>query len=140
MNFLGKILGKGVSEPIEAVGNVIDKIFTSDEERLSKQAVLEKLKQRPAEVQAELNKLEAQHRSVFVAGWRPFIGWILGSSLACYYIPKFLLGSIMWIISCIKLGAMIPYPLDVGGLHDLVLAMLGMAAIRTYEKKQKLTS
>ena len=42
--------------------------------------------QRLIELQAEINKVEAQHRSMFVAGWRPFIGWICGIAFAFHYI------------------------------------------------------
>jgi len=38
------------------------------------QAVLDKIAQKPTILQAEINKIEAKHRSLFVAGWRPAIG------------------------------------------------------------------
>ena len=77
VNILRTLLGGDtIASPITAIGNVFDKLFTSDEERLKAQAVLDKLAQYPAELQVELNKVEAQHRSIFVAGWRPAIGWI----------------------------------------------------------------
>ena len=56
------------AEPIEAVGRVLDGLFTSDKERLSKTAALARVAQKPALVQAEINKIEAAHRSVFVSG------------------------------------------------------------------------
>ena len=69
------ILG-ALAQPIEAIGNVLDKLFTSDDEKLSRQEALARLAQQPAMAQIEINKIEAAHRSVFVAGWRPFIGWV----------------------------------------------------------------
>ena len=69
--------------PIEAVGNVLDALFTSDKERLDKKTVLARIAQQPTLVQGENNKIEAAHKSVFVAGWRPFIGWVCG--LALFY-------------------------------------------------------
>ena len=68
-------------DPIEAVGNVLDALFTSDKERLDKKAVLARIAQQPTLVQGEINKIEAAHKSVFVAGWRPFIGWVCGLAL-----------------------------------------------------------
>ena len=63
------------AEPIEAVGRVLDGLFTSDKERLSKTAVA-RVAQQPALVQAEINKIEAAHRSVFVsAGARLSVGF-----------------------------------------------------------------
>ncbi len=71
MGWFDKLVGSGgdaIAKPIDAVGNALDKILTSKEEKNAGAAVMEKLKQHPAELQVEINKLEAQHRSVFVAG------------------------------------------------------------------------
>ncbi len=70
---LNRISGQSVAEPIQVIGTVLDKLFTS---KLQAKVVLEKLRQHPAERQVALNKVEVQHRSMFVAGWRPFIGWV----------------------------------------------------------------
>ena len=64
------------AEPIEAVGRVLDGLFTSDKERLSKTAALAREAQKPALVQAEINKIEAAHRSVFVSGG--LYRWVCG--------------------------------------------------------------
>ena len=74
--------------PIEAVGNVLDALFTSDKERLDKKAVLARIAQQPTLVQGEINKIEAAHKSVFVAGWRPFIGWVCGLALFYNFIAR----------------------------------------------------
>ena len=87
MPILETLFGARAAQPIEAVGRVIDDLFTSDEERLGKEALLTRLAQRPALAQIEVNRIEAQHRSVFVAGWRPFIGWICGAALAWNFVP-----------------------------------------------------
>ena len=132
---MGKAAGDAISSPIEAIGNVFDKLFTSDEERAAAAAVMEKIKQHPQELQAEINKLEAQHGSVFVAGWRPFIGWICGVSLGAWYIPQFVIAAFLWARHCLLTNTLQSYPInDVDGLLELVLAMLGMAALRTVDK------
>jgi hypothetical protein len=71
-------LGQAIASPISAFGDLLDKLFTSDDERLDKQAVLARIAQMPDQLQVMLTMTEAQHRSVFVAGWRPFIGWCCG--------------------------------------------------------------
>ena len=132
---LGKQAGDAIASPIDAVGNVLDKLFTSDEEREKANFVLEKLKQEPQMLQGEINKLEVQHRSKFVAGWRPFIGWVCGISLGSYYIPQFLMASILWSIRCWQAKELFAYPInDISGLLELVLALLGLAGYRTLEK------
>ena len=82
MGFFSKLAGSSIAEPIDAVGNVLDKLFTSDEEKLDKQILIERLRQQPVLAQVELNKVEAAHRTVFVAGWRPAIGWVCALGLA----------------------------------------------------------
>lgn len=132
---LGKQAGDAIASPIDAIGNVFDKLFTSDEERAQAEFVMEKLRQRPQELQSEINKLEAQHRSIFVAGWRPAIGWVLAISLGTYYIPQFTLASVLWVKLCWTAQELVKYPVEsIAGLMELVLAMLGMAGYRTIEK------
>lgn len=126
---------KSVATPIEALGNVFDKLFTSDEERKAADAVMAKLAQRPMELQAEVNKLEAQHKSWWVAGWRPFIGWVCGASLGMYYLPQFFMAAVLWTRQCWQANELVPYPIaDIKGLMQLVIAMLGLGLYRTAEK------
>lgn len=85
---LEKILASNISSPITAVGNILDNLFTSDDERLSKELAMQRLHVNSQLVQSEINKIEAQHRSIFVAGWRPFLGWVSGSIIAYSYIVQ----------------------------------------------------
>lgn len=125
MGFFNKLFGGGIAEPINAIGSVFDKLFTSDEEREKANFVLEKLRQRPQELQAEINKIEANHKSVFVAGWRPFIGWVCGLGVGINFVVNPL---IQWYTG--HAGPQLPTM----ELFNLVLALLGMGGLRTYEK------
>lgn len=122
---LNKILISGITQHINAVGNLLDKLFTSDAERAQAQAVLDKLKQHPAELQVELNKIEAQHRSLFVVGWRPFIGWVCGMGLTNVYLIN---PWLQWLYGIDRPKL----PLDV--IVELIIAMLGLGTLRTVEK------
>jgi hypothetical protein len=139
MALLSNILGLGgeaIARPIEALGTVFDRLFTSDEERLQAQAVLEKLKQHQDELQVELNKIEAASSSVFVAGWRPAIGWVCAASLAVYYIPRFVMGTTLWCLAAWGQQALPPLPeMGIGDILGLVGSLLGMSWLRTAEKK-----
>jgi hypothetical protein len=75
-NWLG--FGKEISEPVDAVGNALDKLFTSDEERLTKQEILDKTNQNPTLWQKSLDMLNASSKVWFVAAARPFCVWISG--------------------------------------------------------------
>lgn len=132
MGRLTKFLGVDPGELVKSIGDAIDKNTTTDEERAASEIV-------KARLQVELNKVEAQHRSIFIAGWRPAIGWVCSFSLAIYFIPQFLIGTIFWTLECVAAGGVVPYPLSVDGLMELVLGMLGLAGLRTYEKKARVT-
>lgn len=81
--------------------------------------------QRLIELQAEINKVEAQNRSVFVAGWRPFIGWVCGLAFAFHYIVMPLL---------LAYTDMKPVEFDTNSLFTVLMGMLGLGGLRTYEK------
>lgn len=130
-SIFGKLFGGSAAQPIEAIGNVFDKLFTSDEEKAQAKAVLEKIAQQPHILQAEINKIEAQHRSVFVAGWRPFIGWVCGSALAYSFILRDL---IAWGISIARPSIEPPPELAMEHLVSILLALLGLGGMRTFEK------
>lgn len=126
-------LTKQATEPIEAVGNMLDQLFTSDKERLDKKAVLARIAQQPALVQSEINKVEAAHKSVFVAGWRPFIGWVCG--LALLY--NFVLRDIMvWALMLSRADTPPPPILHIDVLTTILYALLGLGGMRTFEKLQ----
>ena len=82
--------------------------------------------------QTDINKVEASSSSLFVSGWRPAIGWVCALALAYQYLLRPLSGSIGAIF-----GVTIP-PLP--GLDDnlwqLMMGMLGMGGLRTFEKVQ----
>jgi len=131
MSILSGLVGGSVAEPITAIGNVFDELFTNDEERAHGKFVLEKLAQQPHVLQAEINKIEAQHRSVFVAGWRPFIGWVCGVALAWHFI---LHGLLTWFFTVQGYTEKLPTLDGTEQLIPLVLALLGLGGLRTLEK------
>jgi hypothetical protein len=78
------------------------------------------------EIQNEVNKIEAQHRSIFVAGWRPFIGWVCGLALLYNFIIRDL---VAWVSPNIM-----PPALQMEHLLTVLMGMLGLGGLRTYEK------
>ena len=86
--------------------------------------------------QLEINKAEAASGSLFKGGWRPFVGWICGFALLYHFILSPL---IIFIVTLS--GATIP-PLpefDMGSLMTVLLGMLGIGGLRTFEKQKGLT-
>ena len=78
------------------------------------------------ELQTKINEIEAQHRTLFVAGWRPFIGWVCGLAFAYHFI-------LFPIIRTIYPDVQFP-KLDTEPLFTVLLGMLGLGGLRTYEK------
>lgn len=132
--FLSKIMGSGVTDAVSGVANVINQFVETPDEKRAAEVLIAKMAAEPAKAQTEINKIEAGHRTVFVAGWRPFIGWVCGVSLALFFIPQFAIGAWLWVRMCLSSGELLPYPVDAGSLFELVLAMLGMGTIRMLEK------
>jgi len=88
--------------------------------------------------QLEVNKAEAAHKSLFVAGWRPCIGWVGGMALAYQFVLYPLL-MWAWVIlrakGVIAADVDVPPVLDTGALFSIVTAMLGVGAMRSHDKK-----
>jgi hypothetical protein len=85
--------------------------------------------------QLEVSKQEAAHRSIFVAGWRPFIGWSCGSALAWTYIVQPVLSFIL-----AQTGHLVPLPLlDMGQMMPVLMGLLGLGGLRTFEKFKKVS-
>jgi|TARA_B110000967_G_scaffold113284_1_gene115868 hypothetical protein len=128
MGILSSLFGGGsaVAQPIEAIGNIIDNVFTSDEERAQGELLKQKLAMQPSMMQAEIMKVQANHRSTFVAGARPFLMWVCGLG----FLFAFVINPILqWVAP--ELGSP-ELPLD--AMLELTLAMLGLAGLRTVEK------
>lgn len=131
MSIWTAIFGSGVTAPIEAIGGVIDELHTSREEKDAAKIVMEKLRQQPDKLQAAINAVEAQHRSIFVAGWRPAVGWVCVFALAYIWLIRTLFSDFFFTIG---LG---PLPkLDIGMADVMVLLapLLGIGGYRTVEK------
>ena len=92
----------------------------------------EKHAQELAKGQMEINKTEAAHKSLFVAGWRPAIGWICGLGMASNFI---LIPMANFILALTGSAVVVPL-LDTGEMMPVLMGMLGLGAMRTYEKKQ----
>ena len=81
--------------------------------------------------QVDVNKAEAQHRSIFVAGWRPFIGWVCGVALAYHFI---LYPIVVFILASFPTETFTIDQLpkfDMDSLMTVLLGMLGLGGLRT---------
>ncbi|WP_049974545.1 3TM-type holin [Azospirillum sp. B4] len=81
--------------------------------------------------QMDVNKAEAASDSVFVAGWRPFIGWVCGAALAYQYIA---MPVSVWLAGLALGHAIAPPPTLDDQLTTVLLGLLGLGGLRTLEK------
>ncbi len=88
------------------------------------------LEQELKKAQIAVNTAEARHSSVFVAGWRPFVGWTGGFALAYNYIVQ---PMISIVLQANSISVNMP-TLDIANLMILVTGMLGFGGFRTVEK------
>lgn len=140
MSWLSTLLGGG--DTVKAIGETVDKLFTSDDERLERKNEAEKaqkafdleiakLDAQALQNQTDVNKIEAASTSLFVSGWRPFVGWICGFALAYAAI----LEPIARFVAQVGFGYTGPFPvIDSGTTETILYGMLGLGVIRGAEK------
>ena len=113
---------------VKTVGDVLDKLFTSDDERAKAKIALLQLQQQLPMAQIELNREEAKHSSILVAGARPFILWGVGG--------MFMLGSFMdvFVRPLLSIWGIHMFSVDMSLLMPVLMGMLGMSAFRSFDK------
>jgi Protein of unknown function (DUF3154). len=129
-----------LSNLIGPVTGLLDK-FVEDKDQRAMLAheiatMSEKHAQELAKGQLEVNKAEAASGSVFKGGWRPAIGWVCASAFAYHFV-------LQPVILFVALAAgldMPPLPeFDMASLMTVMMGMLGLGGLRTYEKQKGLT-
>ena len=130
-------LGSILKELISPVTNIIEEVVVDKDKVREIKLEMEKLADKADERyhtelmgQIEVNKVEAQHASIFVAGWRPFIGWTSGAGLAYSFV---LAPFVEFVARAFGYSQEMPMP-DASQLMVLVTSMLGVGAMRSYDK------
>lgn len=127
----------GIGAIIDSVGKVASDLITTDKERLELELEGRRIDQATDLAQMEVNKTEAQNQNLFVAGWRPAIGWV--GALAMTY--QFLLYPLLvWAWVWLQAEQIVPQDvkpppmLDTEALWVILSGMLGIAGMRSFEK------
>jgi len=124
-----------IDKLIEPVSHILDKFIADKDLKLKLQHELNQELHKANMAQIEVNKVEAQHRTVFVAGWRPFTGWICASALAYHFIIEPIL---IFALATQNIQLTLP-TFDMGSLLTVLMGMLGLGGLRTYEKTKGIT-
>ncbi len=124
-----------------AVKPVLDKIIPDAQVRLEAELMYYKQAHEVNLAQIGVNKEEAATGSLFIGGWRPFVGWVCGGSFAYSVVGNDVLNFILkliglWVQHDIPI---LPKP-DLTLVFELLLGLLGLGAMRTYEKLNNVAS
>ena len=125
---------------IGPVTGILDKFIEDKDQKAALAHEIATMSERHAQElakgQLEINKAEAASGSVFKGGWRPFIGWVCGIAFAYHFVLQPLI-----VFGVTAAGVEIPElpSFDMGSLMTVMMGMLGLGGLRSYEKKQGLT-
>ena len=125
---------------LPAVTDVIGRFLPEDKEAKAKaeREIEAKLTTHLAKIdlaQLDINKTEAANRSVWVSGWRPFIGWCCGVALAWSYVVTPILTFVL-----AQTGYLVELPsMNLGEMMPILMGMLGLGGLRTFEKFKKVS-
>ena len=119
---------------------LLDK-FVEDKDKKNELAheiatMAERHAQELAKGQLDINKEEAKHRSIFVSGWRPSVGWVSSIAMAYHFVVQPLI-----VFGVTVAGVEIPElpKFDMNSLMTVLMGMLGLGGLRTFEKTKGLT-
>jgi hypothetical protein len=141
MSIVGKLLGeagagaaKGLLDGIGGLATTIRSVITGElppDLRFKLEELAIQADSLAQKGQMDINLAEAKSTSIFVAGWRPFIGWVCGVAIAWSFVvhPMVVWGMAVWLPE-----QQLPPTLDLSELYPVVIAMLGLGVYRTYEK------
>tara|TARA_R110000796_G_scaffold16946_2_gene52501 strand:- start:3562 stop:3963 length:402 start_codon:yes stop_codon:yes gene_type:complete len=124
---------------ISPVAGLLDKFIADKDQRLALAheitTMAERHAQELAKSQLEVNKVEAASKTMFVAGWRPAVGWVTVTGMASNYI-LIPMGNFVLAVS----GSDIFIPLlQMSEMMPVLLGMLGLGSMRTFEKINKVS-
>jgi len=124
-----------IDQLIKPISKILDKFVADKDLKAKLQHELDTEIHKANLAQIDVNKAEASHKSLFVAGWRPFVGWVCAGALAYHFILQPVL---VFAISVYGVSITLP-EFDMGSLMTILMGMLGLGGLRTLEKVQKVS-
>lgn len=117
----------GIGSVADLAGTIIGKIWPDKTEQEKQQLAAAVM---VVQGQLDTNKTEASNPSVFVSGWRPFIGWVCGSACAWNWIGLPIVKAVL-MLTAYKIALQ---PADISEMMPILMGMLGLGGLRTIEK------
>ena len=118
---------------LNVVAGIIDKVAGKIDEFTLDKTEKAELIQEINKAQIEVNKVEANSNSLFVSGWRPFVGWTCGVALCYHFVLQPFLVFLLY-----SSGYQMDLPVfDMTTLTTILMGLLGLGGLRSYEKVKK---
>ena len=124
-----------IRDLINPVSKILDKFIVDKDLKVKLEHEIKTEIQRANLAQIDVNKAEAQHRSIFVAGWRPFIGWICAVAMGYHFVLQPI---IVFVLSANGVNYDLP-EFDMGSLMTIVMGILWLGGMRSFEKYKGIT-
>ena len=120
-----------IDKLIQPVSDIVGKFVKDKDLQAKLDHELQTLFHQANLAQVKINLKEAEHKSIFVSGWRPFLGW----SLSCLFIYGIAVRDFLDMILKANGIDIELVQFDVGTLTPILTGMLGLAGMRSWEKK-----
>lgn len=125
-----------ISAALDIGGKIIDRLWPDPTQAAAAKLELLKMQQNgdlaAMVAQTDINKIEAASSSIFIAGWRPFVGWVCGAAL----VYAAILEPLARFLSKVLFSYAGEFPvIDTTLTMQILLGMLGMAGLRSWDKK-----
>lgn len=134
---MANLVNVDVGQISTGIFQLVEHLFPTEASREQAKLALFEMEQRGQFAQIGVNTAEAQHESIFVAGWRPFIGWVCGLAFVYSFIFQPFLVFVAWMVGHYA-GHTLPVDqlpaLDMNSLMVVLGGMLGLGGMRSFEK------
>ena len=130
-----------LSALVGPVTGLLDKFIEDKDQKVALAHEISTMADRHAQelalAQVEVNKAEAASNSVWKGGWRPFVGWVCGAAFAYHFVIQPLA-----IFGLAAYGMEVPElpNFEMGQLMTVLMGMLGLGGLRSFEKFKRVAS
>jgi hypothetical protein len=124
-----------VDSVVGVAGKVLDKFIEDKDLKAKLQHEMDMQLHNANLAQIDVNKAEAASGSVFKGGWRPFVGWVCGVAMLYHFLLQPI---IVFTLSASGITFDLP-EFDMGSLMTILMGLLGLGGLRSFEKHKGLT-
>jgi hypothetical protein len=124
-----------VDSVVGVAGKVLDKFIEDKDLKAKLQHEMDMQLHNANLAQIDVNKAEAASGSTFKGGWRPFVGWVCGVAMLYHFLLQPI---IVFTLSASGITFDLPQ-FDMGSLMTILMGLLGLGGLRSFEKHKGIT-